>query len=97
MEMAQLMFIDPKKFWAEVVSKAVYLKNRSPSSVLTMTPYKDWYGKKPKVIHLRVFGSDAFAHIPRDERTKFDSKTRKCIMVGYEQVTEGYRLYVVTE
>ena len=47
--------------------------------------------------HLRVFGSDAYAHIPQDESTKFDTKTRKCIMVGYGDVTKGYRLYDATE
>ena len=47
--------------------------------------------------HLRVFGCDAYAHIPKDERTKFDAKTRKCIMVGYGMVTKGYRLYDIKE
>ena len=44
-----------------------------------------------------MFGSDAYAHVPRDERTKFDTKTRKCIMVRYGDVTKGYRLYNATE
>ena len=98
--MAQSMLLDaklPKKFWAEAVSTAIYLKNRSPSKVLNMTPFEAWHGKKPKVSHLRVFGSDLYAHVPRDERAKFDSKTRKCIMVGYGKVTKGYRLYDATE
>ena len=56
-----------------------------------------WNGKKPKVNHLRVFGSDAYAHVPRDKRAKFDTKTHKCIMVGYGNVTKGYRLYDATE
>ena len=29
------------------------------------------------------FGCDAYVHIPKDERGKFDSKARKCILVGY--------------
>ena len=44
-----------------------------------------------------MFGSDAYAHVPRDERTKFDTKTRKCIMVLYGDVTKRYRLYDATE
>ena len=56
-----------------------------------------WHSTKPKVNHLRVFGSDAYALIPKDEREKFDSKTRKCIIMGYGTVTKGYRLYNVTE
>ena len=99
-EMARSMLLDsklPKKFWAEAVSTADYLKNRSPSKALNMTPYEAWYGSKPRVNRLRVFGCDAYTHIPKDERTKFDSKTRKCIMVGYGTVTKGYRLYDMKE
>ena len=44
-----------------------------------------------------MFGSDAYAHVPRDERVKFDTKTRKCIMIGYGNVTKGYRLYNAIE
>ena len=43
--------------------------------------------------HLRVFGCNAYAHIPKDKRGKFDVKTRKCILVGYGNGTKGYRLY----
>ncbi len=58
-----------------------------------MTPYEAWHGEKPKVEHLRVFGCDAYTHILKDERGKFDSKARKCILLGYGQETKGYRLY----
>ena len=40
-----------------------------------------------------MFGCEAYAHIPKDERGKFDSKTRKCILVGYGELRKGYRLY----
>ena len=96
-EMSRSMLIDAnvqKKFWAEAVSTAVYLKNRSPSKPLQdMTPYEAWHGSKPVASHLRVFRCDAYAHIPKDERSKFDSKARKCILLGYGQETKGYRLY----
>ena len=44
-----------------------------------------------------MFGSDAYAHVLRDERAKFDTKTRKCIMIGYGNVTKDYRLYDAIE
>ncbi len=38
----------PKKFWAEAIATAAYLKNRSiTASVKEMTPYERWYGRKP--------------------------------------------------
>ena len=40
------------------MNTAVYLLNRAPiQSVEEMTPYERWTGQKPKVHHLRVFGS----------------------------------------
>ena len=95
-EAARSMLLDaklPKRFWTEAISTAVYLKNRSPFKVLNKTPFEVWHGRKPKVNHFRVFGSDAYAHIPKDERTKFDSKTCKCVLLGYRNVTKGYILY----
>ena len=96
-ESSRSMLLDaklPKKYWAEAISTAVYLKNRCPTkSIKDMTPYEAWHGVKPRVDHLRVFGCEAYVHIPKDERGKFDSKARKCILVGYGQETKGYRLY----
>ena len=91
--MARSMLLDsnlPKKFWGEAISTAVYLKNRAPVKALNKTQFEVWHGKKPKVNHLRVFGCDAYAHVSRDERAKFDMKTCKCTMVGYGNVTKGY-------
>ena len=78
METVHSMLIDaklPHKFCAEALSIAVYLRNQSSTkAVKSMTPFEAWARKKPKVGHLRVFGCDAYAHIPKDERHKLDSK-----------------------
>ena len=86
----------PHKLWAEAVSTAVYLRNRSPTNAVDgMTPSELLTGVKPNVKHLKVFGCEAYAHIPKDERRKLDSKARKCIFMGYGTETKGYRLYDV--
>ena len=87
-----------KRYWAEAVSTAVYFKNGCPTrAVQEKTPYEAWHGQPPAVDHLRVFGCDAYAHVPKDERGKFDSKARKCILLSYGEKTKGYRLYDVNE
>ena len=87
----------PRKFWAEAVSTAVYLRNRSPTTAVEgMTPHESLTGEKPHVGILRVFGCLAYAHIPKDERQKFDSKARRCIFLGYGCNTKGYRLYDIS-
>ena len=53
-----------KRFWAEAVSAACYLINRSPSAPLDFeTPEGVWTGKSSSYSHLRVFGCKAFAHV----------------------------------
>ena len=96
-ETTRSMLLDAKlthKFWAEAVSTATYLRNKSPTSALKKTtPHEAWYGQKPRVDHLRVFASSAYTHIPKDERGKLDSKTKKCILLGYGSVQKGYRVF----
>ena len=84
----------PKKFWVEALNTAVYLRNRSPTKAVNhATPFEAWTGDKPDVSHLFSFGCTAYAHIPKDERKKLDSKARKCIFLGYGTETKRYRLY----
>ena len=96
-EATRAMLLDaklPKSFWAEAISTAVYLRNRSTTSTVKgMTPHQAWFGQKPGVKHLRVFGCAAYTHIPRDERGKLDSKSKKCSLLGYGNVRKGYRVF----
>ena len=86
----------PKRFWAEALSTSTYLRNRSPTrAVLEMTPYEAFTNQKPDVDHLKVFGCRAYAHVPKDERKKLDSKVRESIFLGYGTNVKGYRLYDV--
>ena len=83
-----------KKFWAGAVCTAVMIRNRSPTvSVDNMTRYECFYGRKPDVSHFKVFGCKAYMPVPKENRKKWDSKTKKCIFVGYSITSKGYRLY----
>eukprot|EP00253_Pinus_taeda_P019884 PITA_19884 len=83
-----------QEFWAEAVDTTCYLVNRSPSSVLDdKTPQEVWIGKKPSLSHLRVFGCDAYVHFPNEKQTKLDSKSEKCIFIGYKDGLKGYKLW----
>lgn len=83
-----------KPFWAEAVATAAYIINRCPSRVLAeVTPIEKWTGKKPNLSHLKIFGSKAMVHVPKQNRQKWDSKSRELIFVGYCDNTKGYRFY----
>ena len=76
-----------QRFWAEAISTAAYLSNRRPTTAVEgATPHQAWFGQKPRVDHLKVFGCTGYVHIPKDERGKLDSKTRKSILLGYGSV-----------
>ncbi|CAH1430673.1 unnamed protein product [Lactuca virosa] len=49
--------------------------------------------KRCFVSSFTVFGCKAFVHIPKDERSKLEVKTKPCIFLGYGQDEFGYRLY----
>jgi transposase InsO family protein len=67
-EKTRAMLLDarlPQSFWAEALSTANYLRNRSPTSAMDgMTPHQAWYGRKPGAEHLRVFGCAACIRCP---------------------------------
>jgi len=71
-----------QKFWAESLATTCYLINKSPTSALVdKKPMEAWSGHKPSLRHLRVFGSEAYAHEPKEKKTKFDNKVVKCIFI----------------
>jgi hypothetical protein len=83
----------PNRFWAEAVFTTVYLLNRSPTmAVKQKTPEEAWSGRKPKVSHLKVFGSTAHTWIPAAKRTKLDLKSKKMMLTGYSNTHKAYRL-----
>jgi transposase InsO family protein len=95
-EMARCMLQNrsvPNRFWVEAVFTTVYLLNRSPTmAVKQKTPEEAWSGRKPKVSHLKVFGSTAYTWIPAEKRTKLDPKSKKLMITGYNDTHKAYRL-----
>jgi hypothetical protein len=68
----------------EAVKTTCYLINRSPTTTLDGgIPKEVWTGKRVNYSHLKVFGCEAFVHIPKENRTKLDDKSMKCIFLGY--------------
>ena len=73
-----------QKFWVEIVAIAYYLINKSPTSTLVnKTPMEAWSCHKPSLRHLRVFGCEAYAHVPKEKHTKLDNQVVKCIFIRY--------------
>ena len=81
-------------FWVEAINTAVYLKNRSPTKSLEFkTPVEALLSFKSAIKHLRFFGSKDFAHVPKEDRKKLDSKAMKCTFVWYCIEFKSYKLF----
>src|SRR5947207_11457545 len=54
-----------KRLWMEIADTVVYLKNRSPTSAVTTTPYELWHGVKLNLWKLRFIVATAYVHVPK--------------------------------
>ncbi len=89
------MLLDAKlesEHWADAASTATYVKNRSPSSHSSQTPWELFFGRKPDVSGMRVFGSKAYVHVPKQLRRKLDPLSTVGTFIGYEPNTKAYRV-----
>ncbi|KAL0355895.1 UNVERIFIED_CONTAM: Retrovirus-related Pol polyprotein from transposon TNT 1-94 [Sesamum radiatum] len=84
----------PKSFWAEAVSMACYLINISPRASLSGKVAEEvWTGIPINFDHLRIFGCPIYVHVPRDERSKLDPKSKQCIFLSYKKGVKGYKFW----
>ena len=64
MEAAKAMLHDqelPMHLWAEAARTTVYVQNHTPHGVLKNNNPKEFFsGKKPEVIHLKIFGCPVY-------------------------------------
>jgi len=68
--------------------------NRSPSTAIELkTPMEMWTGKPADYSQLHIFGSPVYVMYNTQEVSKLDSKSRKCVFLGYADGVKGYRLW----
>ena len=54
---------------------------------------KAYLGTEPDISHFRVFGCNAYAHVPKKDREKLDPTSQKMAFVGYNPLSTDYCLY----
>ena len=52
-----------------------------------------FFGKKPDISHLKIFGSPVYIHVTKDSRKKLELTTEVGIFVGYTETPHNYRVY----
>ncbi|KAM1489289.1 hypothetical protein ACFXTO_032570 [Malus domestica] len=81
----------PMPFWGYTLHTAAYLLNAVPSKSVPQTPYEIWYGKKPSLKHLKIWGCTAY--VKKQDAGKLEARSVKCYFVGYLKQTYGYEFY----
>ena len=54
---------------------AAFTLNRAPSKSVDTTPYELWFGKKPKLLFLKVWDYDAY--VKKFQHDKLEPKSEK--------------------
>ncbi|KAA0059661.1 Retrovirus-related Pol polyprotein from transposon TNT 1-94 [Cucumis melo var. makuwa] len=97
MEMTRCMLHEkslPKKFWAEAANTTVFLQNRLPTkAVKEKTPFETWYGYKPSLKFLKIFGCLCFTHVPQSKRDKLDKRVSSGVFIGYSSISKTYKKF----
>lgn len=84
----------PPNLWGECAIAAFYLAQRTPTRTLKgKTPYEAFFGKKPRLSHLREYGCRAFVLIQSRTNPKIYQHSEECILVGYSEHSKVYRCW----
>src|SRR3954468_7300426 len=60
----------PLLFWDYALEMATFTLNRAPSKSVETTPYELWFGKKPKLSFLKVWGCNAYVKKLQPDKLK---------------------------
>jgi hypothetical protein len=73
----------PAKYWSAALLHSVYLNNRLVHTITKKTPFEGFYGAKPDIRHLKLFGSRVCVKRSGSRRSKLDRHDFKGIFLGY--------------
>ena len=68
----------------------MYIQNWISAYGVKVSTHELYFGCKPNLKHMRVFGSIAYVHVS-DEKKKLDVKSEKFILVNYSHEEKGYK------
>ncbi|KAJ9527064.1 hypothetical protein QJQ45_025230 [Haematococcus lacustris] len=84
----------PVEFWADSAKAANHVRNVLPVTGQSQTPWQAFFGVKPDVSGLRIFGSKVWVHIPRHQRSKLQPKAAAGVFIGYQPGSKAYKVFL---
>jgi len=85
----------PRNFWTEALNTACYIINRCTiRPIHNKMPYELFKGRKPNIVHLRVFGCKCYVHNNGKEPLgKFDPRSDEAIFLRYSSHNKAYKVF----
>uniref|UniRef100_A0A7I4BWV6 Retroviral polymerase SH3-like domain-containing protein n=1 Tax=Physcomitrium patens TaxID=3218 RepID=A0A7I4BWV6_PHYPA len=84
----------PGYLLSKVVNIENFLFNRSQTvDNRGVTPYERYYNSKLNVNFFKIFGCLVYVHVLKIDRNKLESKTKKCLLMGFDKQTKAYHLF----
>ncbi|CAI7849228.1 unnamed protein product [Closterium sp. NIES-53] len=98
LETARALLIESgvgNSMWPHAVRHAIVARNRVLTKVgnESWVPLERWFGWKPPVDMLRVFGCMAVAHVPKKYRSKLGASAIWCVHLGLAAESKGWLLW----
>jgi hypothetical protein len=81
----------PAKFWSAALLHSVYLHNCVIHSETKITPFEGYFGTKPDLSHLKVFGSRVCVKCSGDRSGKLDCHDFSGIFLGFTATDHNIR------
>ena len=85
----------PPVFWEYAAVYAVYIINRlvRRNGPFGTTPFEMLTGKKPKLKHIKVFGSDCVVYLRKEERDNKVTASMQGIYIGWYEAHRTHMVY----
>ena len=87
----------PTHLWEDAIRYALWVENRTPNQSLPpdKTPFELYFGNKPDLAPLRVFGCKALVYVPPKQRaSKLDARSIEGFHIGFAEEKRAYRVYI---
>lgn len=82
----------PTSFWDFAAEYAAYTSNLWLDKNNT-TAFQKYFGRQPKLTHLRIFGCGVIFHVPKEKRRKFDPSGKAGIFIGFTKTPRNCWVY----
>ena len=87
----------PGRLWGEAVRHSVYLLNRLPTkAVVDKTPFEGWWGRKPNLGYLKVFGCTTHVRTSGPHLKKLEDRSKAMVYLGVDEGCKAHRLLDVS-